>query len=197
METKMTSPEVRTKTIIAIVTTSLLAIGAVAAAVMTGVIPRPTSVAEQAESTPPAPAQAVKPTEAHKRSALKAHAPEVKVADSAAPVVCKDCGVVESVESFTEKGQASGGGAVAGGVIGGILGHQIGGGRGKDLATVAGAVGGAIAGNEIEKNSNKVTHYRVGVRMDDGTRQVLTLDAAVGVAAGDKVKIVDGALVRN
>jgi len=107
-------------------------------------------------------AQAVKPAAAHKRSTLKAHAPEVKVADSAAPVVCQNCGVVESVESFTEKGQASGGGAVAGGVIGGILGHQIGGGRGKDLATVAGAVGGAIAGNEIEKNSNKVTHYRVG-----------------------------------
>lgn len=193
----MTTPEGRNKTIIAIVTTSVLAVGAVAAAIMTGVIPRPASVAEQAESIPPAPAQAVKPTEAHKRSALKAHAPEAKVASAAVPVVCHDCGVVESIESFTEKGQASGGGAVAGGVIGGIIGHQIGKGRGKDLATVAGAVGGAIAGNEIEKNSNKVTHYRVSVRMDDGTRQTLTLDAANGVAAGDKVKIVDGALVRN
>ena len=193
----MTNPEGRNKTIIAIVTTSVLAVGAVAAAVMTGMLPRPTSVTEQAESTPPAPAQVIKPTEAHKRSTLKALAPEVKVADSAAPVVCQDSGVVESVESFAEKGQASGGGAVAGGVIGGILGHQIGGGRGKDLATVAGAVGGAIAGNEIEKNSNKVTHYRVSVRMDDGTRQVLTLDAANGVAAGDKVKIIDGRLVRN
>lgn len=193
----MTNPEGRNKTIIAIVTTSLLAVGAVAAAVMTGVLPRPSSVNEQPESTPPAPAQAVKPTEAHKRSTLKAHAPEVKVADSAAPVVCQDCGVVESVESFAEKGRASGGGAVAGGVIGGILGHQIGGGRGKDLATVAGAVGGAIAGNEIEKNSNKVTHYRVSVRMDDGTRQALTLDATNGVAAGDKIKIIDGRLVRN
>ena len=193
----MTNPEGRNKTIIAIVTTSVLTVGAVAAAIITGVIPRSASVTEQAESTPPAPAQAVKPTEAHKRSALKASAPEAKVASAAAPVVCHDCGVVESIESFTEKGQASGGGAVAGGVIGGIIGHQIGKGRGKDLATVAGAVGGAIAGHEIEKNSNKVTHYRVSVRMDDGTRQVLTLDAATGVAAGDKVKIVDGALVRN
>jgi hypothetical protein len=33
--------------------------------------------------------------------------------------------------------------------------------------------------------------------MDDGTQQVLTLDAANGVNVGDKVKIVDGTLVRN
>jgi outer membrane lipoprotein SlyB len=197
MEAKMINPEGRNKKIIAIVTTSVLAVGAVAAAVMTGVISRPAAVAEQAESTPPAPAQAVKPAEVHKRSALKASAPEAKVASAAVPVVCHDCGVVESIESFSEKGQASGGGAVAGGLLGGIIGHQIGKGRGKDLATVAGAVGGAIAGNEVEKNSNKVTRYRVAVRMDDGTRQQLTLDAANGVAAGDKVKIVDGALVRN
>lgn len=193
----MIAPESRNKTIIAVVTTSVLAVGAVAAAVMTGVIPRPAAVAEQAESTPPAPAQAVKPTTTHKRSAHKAVVPEAKVASVAAPVVCHDCGVVESVESYTEKGQASGGGAVAGGLLGGILGHQIGKGRGKDLATVAGAVGGAIAGNEIEKTSNKITRYRVSVRMDDGTSQVFTLDAANGVAMGDKVKVVDGTLVRN
>jgi outer membrane lipoprotein SlyB len=193
----MTNPEGKKKTIITIVTTFVLAVGAVAAAVMTGVIQRPAAVAEQAESTPPAPAQAVTPTVTHKRSAFKAHAPEAQVASAAAPVVCHDCGVVESIESLTEKGKASGGGAVAGGLLGGVLGHQIGRGRGKDLATVAGAVGGAIAGNEIEKNSNKVTHYRVGVRMDDGTRQDLTLDAAAGVGVGDKVKIVNGTLVRN
>lgn len=193
----MITPENRNKTIIAVVTTSVLAVGAVTAAVMTGVIPRPAAVAEQVESTPPAPVQAVKPVTTHKRSAPKAVVPEARVASVAAPVVCHDCGVVESIESYTEKGQASGGGAVAGGLLGGILGHQIGRGRGKDLATVAGAVGGAIAGNEIEKNSNKVTRYRVSVRMDDGTSQVFTLNAANGVTTGDKVKIVDGTLVRN
>ena len=193
----MTNPEGRNKTIITIVATFVLAIGAVAAAVMTGVISRPASVTEQAESSAPVPARAIKPTEAHKRSALKASAPEARVANAAAPVACHDCGVVESIESFTETGQASGGGAVAGGLLGGIIGHQIGKGRGKDLATVAGAVGGAIAGNEIEKNTKKVTRYRIALRMDDGTSQQLTLDAANGVAVGDKVKIVDGALVRN
>jgi len=172
----MAIPEGSNKTIIGIITASVLAVGA-GAAVVTGVVPNPFQTAKQTESTSPAAAKA-------------------KTAKTA-PVVCRECGTVESIESFTEKGQATGGGAIAGGVIGGIVGHQIGKGRGKDLATVAGAVGGAIAGHEIEKNVNKVTRYRVALRMDDGTRQVLTLDAAVGVGVGDKVKIVDGTLVRN
>ncbi len=172
----MAIPEGSNKTIIGIITASALAVGA-GAAVVTGVVPNPFQTAKQTQSASP--------------TATKA-----KVAKTA-PTICHECGTVESIESFTEKGQATGGGAVAGGVIGAIVGHQIGGGRGKDLATVAGAVGGAIAGHEIEKNVKKVTRYRIALRMDDGTRQVLTLDAAQGVAVGDKVKIVDGTLVRN
>lgn len=144
-------------------------------AVKTGVVSNPFDQAAQTESAPAA---------------------KTKVA-KAKPAVCRECGTVVSIESFTEKGQASGGGAVAGGVVGAVVGHQIGSGRGKDLATVAGAVGGAIAGNEIEKNMKKVTRYRVTLRMDDGASQTLTLDAANNVAVGDKVKLVDGALVRN
>ena len=172
----MAIPEGSNKTIIGIITASVLAVGA-GAAVMTGVVENPFQTAKQAESKAPAAAKA-------------------KVAKTA-PALCRECGVVESIDSFTEKGQASGGGAVAGGVIGGVIGHQIGKGRGKDLATVAGAVGGAIAGHEIEKNVNKVTRYRIALRMDDGTRQELTLDAASGVNVGDKVKLVGGTLVRN
>ena len=159
---------------IAAIASAAIAIGGVAA-VKTGVVQNPFQPATQVQ----APATG-----------------KTKVAKTS-PAVCRECGVVESIESFTEKGQAGGGGAVAGGVIGGIVGHQIGGGRGKDLATVAGAVGGAVAGHEIEKNVKKVTRYRIALRMDDGTRQQLTLDAANNVKVGDKVKIVDGALVRN
>ncbi|MHB8534889.1 MAG: glycine zipper 2TM domain-containing protein [Sulfuricaulis sp.] len=158
------------------ITTAVIAAGGLAA-VKTGVIQDPFQSAKHAE----APA---------------AKAAKTRVARTA-PVVCHECGVVESIEGVTEQGQATGGGAIAGGVIGGIVGHQIGKGRGKDLATVAGAVGGAFAGNAIEKNSKKVTHFRIGLRMDDGTHQQVTLDAANGVNVGDKVKLVDGALVRN
>jgi outer membrane lipoprotein SlyB len=158
---------------IAAIASAAIAVGGVTA-VKTGVVPNPFQTAQQEE----------------------APAAKAKVA-KAKPVVCRECGTVESIESFTEKGQASGGGAVAGGVVGAIIGHQIGSGRGKDLATVAGAVGGAVAGHEIEKNVKKVTRYRISLRMDDGTHQQLTLDAANGVNVGDKVKIVDGTLVRN
>lgn len=159
---------------IAAIASAAIAVGGVTA-VKTGVVSNPLDKAAQTESAPAA---------------------KTKVA-KAKPAVCRECGTVASIESFTEKGQASGGGAVAGGVVGAVVGHQIGGGRGKDLATVAGAVGGAIAGNEIEKNMKKVTRYRVTLRMDDGASQTLTLDAANNVAVGDKVKLVDGALVRN
>ena len=161
---------------IAAIASAAIAVGGVTA-VKPGVVPNPFQTTQQEEAKAP--------------TATKA-----KVAKTT-PAICRECGTVESIESFSEKGQASGGGAVAGGVIGGIIGNQIGRGRGKDLATVAGVVGGAIAGNEIEKNTKKVTRYRIGLRMEDGTRQQLTLDAANGVAVGDKVKIVDGALVRN
>jgi outer membrane lipoprotein SlyB len=161
---------------IAAIASAAIAVGGVTA-VKTGVVPNPFQTTQQEEAKAP--------------TAAKAKAAK------ATPAICRECGTVESIETFTEKGQASGGGAVAGGVVGAIVGNQIGRGRGKDLATVAGAVGGAIAGNEIEKNVNKVTRYRIALRMDDGTRQQLTLDAANGVAVGDKVKIVDGALIRN
>ncbi len=161
---------------IAAIASAAIAVGGVTA-VKTGVVPNPFQTAQQEQAKAP-------------------EATKAKVA-KAKPAIYRECGTVESIESFTEKGQASGGGAVAGGVVGAIIGHQIGSGRGKDLATVAGAVGGAVAGHEIEKNVKKVTRYRIALRMDDGTSQTLTLDAATGVNVGDKVKIVDGMLVRN
>jgi outer membrane lipoprotein SlyB len=202
-ETVMTALEGKTK-ITAIVAVTVLVVGAVAAAVMTGVIPHSSSGTPPEVSTAsvPAPAPAVAPEPLRKHVAGKAHAPVAKASIAEAtppppPPACTNCGVVEGIESFTEKGPASGGGAVAGGVLGAIVGHQIGQGRGKELATVAGAVGGALAGNAIEKNVNKVTRYHVSVRMNDGSQQMFTLNSAPGVAMGDHVVIVNGAPVRQ
>jgi len=178
----------------------VLVAGVAAAGVMTGVLPYKSKPAlseqesvisgrEEAVPTPP-------PMTLHKSSPSKVHAPAMHVASTVPPPPpCTNCGVIESIESFTEKGTASGGGAVAGGLLGGILGHQVGRGRGRDLATVAGAVGGALAGNAMEKNTHKVTRYQVGVRMNDGTRQLLTLDTVSNIAMGERVKIINGAPV--
>jgi len=189
----------RKKTVAAVATVSVLAIGAVTAAVVSGVIPRSAPAVAPETATPPGTVNAEPVAKIHERAAVNTPSAPTQVASAAIPPPppCMNCGVVESIESFTEKGKASGGGAVFGGLLGGILGHQVGQGRGKDLATVAGAVGGAIAGNEIEKNTHKVVRYRVGVRMNDGTRELLTLNAAPSVAVGDHVKIVNGEPVRD
>jgi uncharacterized protein YcfJ len=199
----MTGLEGKTK-IAAIIAVSVLAVGAVAAAVMTGVIPHTFTATPPAASTASEPTPAVTPAPIHKRVATKAQAPVAQTASAEATPPpppsassCTNCGVVEGIESYTEKGPASGGGAVAGGLLGAIVGHQIGNGRGKELATVAGAVGGAFAGNAIEKNANKVTRYHVGVRMNDGSQQLFTLTAPPSVAVGDHVVIVNGVPVRE
>jgi outer membrane lipoprotein SlyB len=185
------------KKIVIAAAASLFTAGVVIAAVVTGVIPHGAPVAGQDVAvTQPAPAESKQDVPARAANRKPGASPRV-ASSTPAPRRCANCGVVESVESFTEKGKATGGGAVAGGLVGALLGHQIGNGSGKDLATVAGAVGGALAGNAIEKNAGKAVRYHVGVRMDDGTRELLTLNSAPAVAVGDRVKIVNGEPVKD
>lgn len=187
--------------IVKIAAGAVIVLSAVGVGVMTGLIPgvasndraaleaqAPAETAQLAPATPPAP---VKP-------AVKQHvAPApVRQAKSAAPV-CADCGVVESVRTVEVKGEASGAGAVAGAVGGLIVGNQIGSGRGKTLAKVAGAAGGAYAGHQIEKNMRKTVQYEVALRMDDGSRRTVTQANGDGLAAGSRVRLMDGVAVPN
>lgn len=113
-----------------------------------------------------------------------------------APVqpTCRNCGVVQQVREIKAPGEGSGLGAIAGGLLGGVLGNQVGGGNGRKLATVAGAVGGAYAGHQIEKSTRSSSRYEVTVRLEDGSRQVLTLDEAPSWRAGDPVRVENGQL---
>ena len=95
------------------------------------------------------------------------------------------------------RGSSSGAGAVIGGIAGGVLGHQIGSGRGNTLATVAGAGAGAYAGHQVEKKRNETTTYAVRIKMDDGKNRTFNFKDETSYKAGDKVKIVDGKLVRQ
>jgi outer membrane lipoprotein SlyB len=184
----------RNKTAIAVAIAFLLGVGVVGAAVMSGVIPRPardTTPGPVAQTEPaPRPAPATSRKHRIERAPVVAAAPQ-----TVTPPPCANCGIVASIDAVSEKGPSSGGGAVVGGLLGGLLGNQIGNGRGRDLATVAGVVGGALAGNEIEKNTHKVTRYRVAVLMPDGTRQDILVDTPPHLAIGERVKIVDGAPV--
>lgn len=111
---------------------------------------------------------------------------------ASAKSTCANCGVVETVRMVQLEGNASGLGAVAGGVTGALVGNQFGRGGGNTAMTLIGAAGGAYAGNSIEKNMNRQTAYRITVRMDDGAYRTISQSHVPAVAAGDKVKVVNG-----
>ncbi len=119
------------------------------------------------------------------------------VVQAPAPIICNNCGVVEAINAIQQQGDASGAGAVIGGVAGGVIGHQVGSGRGRDLATVLGAVGGAVAGNQVEKSRKAATAYDVVVRMNDNSTRTVRATTNPDYGVGQKVKVVDGQVIRN
>src|SRR4051812_22524294 len=132
-----------------------------------------------------------------RKAALAASFSAMAVLASPAYALCKSCGAVVDVKTIEKKGEASGAGAVIGGVAGGVLGHQIGSGRGNTAATVVGAAGGAYAGHQVEKNRNSKTVYQVQVKMEDGKARYFDYSEPTAFKAGDRVKIIDGKLVRQ
>lgn len=112
-----------------------------------------------------------------------------------APVICAECGVVETVREVAVEPKGSGGGAVAGGVVGGIIGNQIGKGATRDIATILGAVGGAYAGNHIEKTVKEAKRYDVIVRFEDGSTRTFSSDTPPAWQSGDRVRLQSGGLV--
>jgi outer membrane lipoprotein SlyB len=101
------------------------------------------------------------------------------------------------VNVVEQKGEGSGLGAVAGGVLGGVLGNQVGRGGGRTAATVVGAGAGAYAGHEIEKYAKSAKRYEVAVRMEDGSSRNFSYDKEPAFQVGERIKVVDGALIAN
>ncbi len=101
-------------------------------------------------------------------------------------------GVVERIEVVNRSGGSGSNiaGTVIGGVVGGLIGSQIGSGSGQTVATIAGAAGGAIAGNKIEgrRRADNET-FRVTVRLDNGTNQVITQENIDDLRTGDRVRV--------
>ena len=153
--------------------------------------PKPAAAPAVAKGNPP-PADAVP---APRDAPPPDHAAR-RVADAppAAPV-CRDCGVIENIEAIQQKGEGSGLGAVGGAILGGVLGHQVGEGSGKQIARIGGAVLGGFAGNEAERRYRTISHYRITVRLDDGSRRVIEQQSAPAWHEGDAVRIRNGEIV--
>lgn len=146
-------------------------------------------------STPPSPTVARPSTPVYDAPPAPAYGPPPPPIARAAPV-CRDCGVVDSIQDLRVKGQSTGVGAVGGAVVGGLLGNLVGSGRGKALATVAGAIGGGLGGNAIEKNVRSETEYRMVVRLDHGGTRTFTQAAPFPYREGERVRIVEGHVER-
>ena len=160
---------------------SVMMVSLLGAAALTGLLPSARS--EKPDAAAQTNSRAVD-SAPHTRSKLPAYANE-----------CNTCATVESIRSVEVKGEATGLGAVAGGLTGGVLGNQMGRGNGNTAMTILGVAGGALAGNEIEKNVHKRYSYRVTVRLDDGSFRTLPQNSAPRFAVGERVRIVDGAVV--
>jgi outer membrane lipoprotein SlyB len=113
------------------------------------------------------------------------------------PLVCQDCGTVESVREVSTRGDSNGLGAAGGAVVGGLLGNQVGGGHGKQAMTVVGAIGGALAGNQIEKRARATLSYETTVRMNNGSSRTVGQDTQPVWRDGDHVRVVDGVVRMN
>ncbi len=100
---------------------------------------------------------------------------------------CRECGVVESVNSVKVQGQTNGVGAVAGGVGGAVVGNRVAGNNNRALGGVIGAVGGGLLGNAIEKHERTTIVYDVNVRMSDGSLR--TVRQSTSPAVGEKVRV--------
>ena len=110
---------------------------------------------------------------------------------------CYECGTIESVRETEKPAETNGIGIGVGAVAGGLLGHQMGRGNGNTAMTVLGAIGGAIAGHQVEKKVRTVKEYHLTVRFEDGATRQVVQSTPPAWHEGDKVKIVNGAIVSN
>ena len=187
MQTDMNRLSNKMQPVYFVAAVSVIIFSAVGIAALTGHLPGATS--SPAVSAPASPSStAPAPAASARRSAAQ----PIAVAGR-----CGDCGVIEEVRAVQVAGGTSGLGAAAGGITGALVGNQFGRGDGRTIATIAGAAGGAYVGNTIEKNTNKRVVHRITLRMDDGTRRVLTQSAAPAYAVGERVRVQDRRIVER
>jgi outer membrane lipoprotein SlyB len=116
---------------------------------------------------------------------------------SVPPTSCALCGTVESIRTIEVRDEARDVGTGAGGLSGAAAGNRTDSGSGNTAMAILGTVAGAITGDEAERNVKKRYAYRVTVRMDDGSFRTVSLSSPPTLVVGDKVRVVEGKLVRT
>ena len=212
METKT-----RLHPLLTVAAVSLTVFSAVGIAALTGVLPtsRGSSapvIAPEAQQpiehavTMPAPvgttaAPAAKPKPRPVARAVAPRPPAPAPVASAEPVKPAPLpgvgGVIESVREVEQAPDKTIAGPVAGGVAGAVLGHQVGDGRTRMIATAIGAGAGVLAGRMIEKKVRTEKVWETTVRLEDGSTQSFKSDAQPAWHAGERVRVVEGQILKS
>jgi hypothetical protein len=176
----MTAAARRIHPLVAVASVAVILFSGVGIGVATGLIPNTLSksAGETATLLPPptavpgGPVGAETPVAALPGATADAVAskPFTRTAAKSGPSkpLCANCGVVDAVTKVEQAGEGTGLGAVA---------------------------GGAYVGHQVEKEVRKSVRYDVRVKMDDGSYRLHSQSEAPAFGAGDRVRIVDGALV--
>ncbi|HEY6241751.1 MAG TPA: hypothetical protein VIW78_13060 [Burkholderiales bacterium] len=120
---------------------------------------------------------------------------QARAADSVSRSVapsCALCGTIESIRTVEVRDEIRAIGAAPGGFTG-TASNADKGDTGM-ATTILGAVGGAFTGTEMDEKKRRV--YRVTVRMDDGSFRTVSLSSPPAFTVGEKVRVVEGKLVR-
>lgn len=110
---------------------------------------------------------------------------------------CAICGTVESIRTVEVRREDEGTGTRSDESGNPGPGGSAGQGSEKTSTTILGAAGGFFSGwNGAERDSGRRNAYRVTVRMDDGSYRTVSLSSPPAFAVGEKVRVVEGKLVR-
>jgi outer membrane lipoprotein SlyB len=131
-------------------------------------------------------------------SGIRNEEPSTRVESHAAvPAVCALCGTIESVRVIEIYEEST----TAAAAIEPRSGEAASGGPGAAIASGAASVldtlNNTMRGNEPENNVRKRHVYRVTLRMDDGSFRAISLSSPPAFSVGDKVRVVEGRLVRS
>lgn len=130
------------------------------------------------------------------RGSVRGEEPSRIETQAAQPATCALCGTIESVKAIDVYEEPTG----TSGNIDARSGETAGGGPGGAIAggatSMIDTLTGAVIGSDAEKNVRKRVVYRVTLRMDDGSFRAISLPGPPTFAVGDKVRVVEGRLVR-
>ena len=110
---------------------------------------------------------------------------------------CSICGTVESIRTLEVWAEAEGAGLESGRSVGVPAGREPGQASDSSSTTLFGTAGSFLSGvGGPESGPRKRNVYRVTVRMDDGTYRAVSLSSPPEFTVGNRVRVVQGRLVR-